>query len=49
MGCGTKTSSTSQAGANVVVFAWAADADLWAANENDIESIVSGIQFDTGS
>ena len=36
-------------GGNVVVAAWAPNANLWAAHEAEITSIVSAIEFDTGS
>jgi hypothetical protein len=36
-------------GGNVVIAAWAPNADLWVANEADITSIVGGIQIDLGS
>ena len=36
-------------GGNVVVYASAANAEQWAANEDPISSIIAGLQFDTGS
>lgn len=36
-------------GGNVVIAAWAPNAEQWAANEADMASIVSGIEFDIGS
>jgi hypothetical protein len=36
-------------GGNVVVLAWASSPEIWASNEADIEAIIGGIEFETGS